>query len=388
MKKRTKFIIVLFFAVLAAVAYSEIQTEFPELGLPIINRYIGNVEETTNGSRYKTYYDELSNVEKQAYNLILDNIYDMPEKIKVPDMTEKQLDEVFKSVLNDNPDLFFLGRKCRLNSELWNTYISFDYIMTADEYKQKKAKLELERDVLIESLSDLTDPWQTELEIHDYIIGHCVYKLEDEDYTYSSAYGCLVNGEAACEGYSKAAKYVFDKVGIESALVSGKANGNGEGDGDHMWNIVKINGDYYHLDCTWDDPVSKSAGSLKLYTYFNVTDKTIGINHSDYSYDPGCTATAENYFVKQKLIIDSYDSNSEEALRDMLLRQYNAGQRGIQINFANETSYQNAYNELIKNSRIYRVLSGVRSNTGSNLSDKLNGYYGDDNFYILTILFN
>ena len=44
-------------------------------------------------------------------------------------LSEKQLDEVFRALLNDNPDLIFLGRKCRLTSELWNNYISFDYII-------------------------------------------------------------------------------------------------------------------------------------------------------------------------------------------------------------------------------------------------------------------
>ncbi len=387
MKKGTRLFLLFISLILIVSAVFQIKTNFPDLRMPLINRYVGNVKESANGSRYKTYFYELAPIERQAYNLILDEIYDMPEKILVPNLSEKQLDEVFKSLLNDNPDLIFLGRKCRLNSELWNTYISFDYIMSKEEYKKASADMSLKRDLIIASLSDLTDEFKTELEIHDYIIANCVYKLEDEVYSYSSAYGALVDGKAACEGYSKAAKYVFDKVGIESILVSGKASGDGRDDGDHMWNIVKINGDYYHLDLTWDDPVSSDSTSMSIHTYFNLTDEAIGINHSDFSYSPGCTATEENYSIKHGLRFENYSDKDDSKLRSLLVNEYNSGEKNIQISFVNKSSYDNAFKSLITNKKIYNVLGNVKSNRGNSVARSITGYYADDSFYTLTFIF-
>ena len=173
MKKGTRLLLLFISLILLVSAVFQIRTNFPDLRMPLINKYIGNVKESAYGSRYKTYFYELAPIERQAYNLILDEIYDMPEKILVPNLSEKQLDKVFKSLLNDNPDLIFLGRKCRLNSELWNTYISFDYIMSKEEYKKAATEMSLKRDLIIASLSDLTDEFKTELEIHDYIIANC-----------------------------------------------------------------------------------------------------------------------------------------------------------------------------------------------------------------------
>ena len=388
MKKKSKVFLLILSLMLIAASVLLLKTEFPDLTFPSAGRFVGKVTESSNGSRYKTYYHNLSRTEKQAYNTILDEIYEMPDRILIPNLNEPQLDEVFKALLNDNPDLIFLGRKCKLTPELWNDYISFDYIMTKEEYAKKKQELEEKRDVIIASLSDPSDLWQTELEIHDYIIGHCSYMLEDENFECSSAYGCLITGKAACEGYSKAAKYIFDKVGIESALVSGRAAGNSEEPGDHMWNIVLMDGEYYHLDCTWDDPVSREAQPLRLHTYFNVTDEVIGVNHCDFSYDPGCNSTQANYFVRQKLIIDSYSSAKESAVCEMLVREYAVGNKGVQINFDNKESYQQAWSELIKNGRIHKSLAASSLPGARSLAGQIKAYYGDDDFYTLTFIFS
>ncbi len=387
MNKKTRIILIVLAVIFFGIAIKELHTEFPDLQMPLINKYLGDEKPSINGSPYKTYYYELSNVEKQAYNLVLESIYDLPEKILVPDLTSGELDEVFKALLNDNPDLFFLGRKCSLKAELWNDFISFEYIMTKEEYDRKNSELKLKRDMVISQLTDKNDQWQTELEIHDYIVSHCSYKLEDNDFNYSSAYGCLVNGKAACEGYSKAAKYIFDKVGIESALISGTAQGNGEKPGEHMWNIVKINNDYYHLDCTWDDPVSNSKDGVKLYTYFNLSDEAIGINHFQFSYDPGCDSMDENYYVKKNLCFENYSKADENRLREVLLKEYNSGEKFIQINFVTKKSYDNAHADLVENKKIVSLLNNVRSNLGTTLSRRFVGYYENAELYTLTFLF-
>ena len=154
-----------------------------------------------------------------------------------------------------------------------------------------------------------------------------------------------------------------------------------------MWNIVKINGDYYHLDLTWDDPVSSNSSSMSIHTYFNLTDEAIGINHSDFSYTPGCTATEENYSIKHGLRFENYSDKDDSKLRSLLVNEYNSGEKNIQISFVNKNSYDNAFKSLITNKKIYNVLGNVKSNRGNSVAQAITGYYADDSFYTLTFIF-
>ena len=94
-----------------------------------------------------------------------------------------------------------------------------------------------------------------------------------------------------------------------------------------------------------------------------------------------------DYYVKNGLRFESYSKNDETKLRDLMLKQFNAGERCIQISFVNKESYDTAFKDLITDSRIYKVLSGVKSARGSSLSNSLTGYYEDKSFYTLTFIF-
>ena len=68
------------------------------------------------------------------------------------------------------------------------------------------------------------------------------------------------------------------EVGISSILISGKAT-NSLGTGGHAWNLVNVDGKLYHIDTTWDDPVSSDGRDLLRYKYFLIDDQTMSLNH-------------------------------------------------------------------------------------------------------------
>ncbi len=383
-KKRT----VLLALLVIIVSLVSLKINFPDLTFPVINNYTSDPEAPSScGSPYKLYYENLGSVEKQAYNMILDKIYEMPEKILVPDLDEEALDNVFRALLYDNPDLFFLGRKCSVKAELWNDFFSAEYIIDKDEYEKQKAEIDAACDSIIAGLSDINNEWQTELEIHNWIVDNCSYKIEEKEYVYSSVYGSLVNHVAACEGYSKAAKLLLDKVGIQSAVISGTASSSRQRGGSHMWNVVNVNGKWYHLDCTWDDPLTDKGSSVRLYTYFNVSDEVISKNHFDFSIDVNCISNEDNYYSLTGLIFPNYSAVNESALSDGVYAQYRKGEKQIQINFSNEKSYNEAYSQLIENYRLSAILSKRRATDGKPLVQKLKGYYDDKDLFTLTLIF-
>ena len=93
--------------------------------------------------------------------------------------------------------------------------------------------------------------------IHDYLVNHITYH-QDGTYTSHSAYSALIRGYSVCQGYAGLFQRLCREVGIPCRYITGYA---GEA---HAWNIVYLDGYWYNVDVTWDDPV---GGSLR-HTYF------------------------------------------------------------------------------------------------------------------------
>lgn len=113
-------------------------------------------------------------------------------------------------------------------------------------------------------LGEATDYDKVKL-IHDYVINNSSY---DTKFEKSSAYDMLVDKKAVCEGYALVAYRLFLAAGLESRIISGEGNGE-----PHAWNIVKVDGKWYNIDLTWDDPITSSGKQVLRYDYFLKNDK-------------------------------------------------------------------------------------------------------------------
>ena len=92
--------------------------------------------------------------------------------------------------------------------------------------------------------------------VHDYICNNVSYSYRTLDYNsdvqFYKAYDAMFYHEAVCNGYALLFQKFMDKMGIPSYIISGVYRPSSTGDG-HSWNIVNIDGKWYHIDCTWDD---------------------------------------------------------------------------------------------------------------------------------------
>ena len=105
---------------------------------------------------------------------------------------------------------------------------------------------------------------------HDYLVNNTTYGgSSDRRFT---AGGALVDGYAVCDGYAMAFDLLCYLSGIECIRVTGWANEA------HAWNKVKVNGSWYNIDVTWDDPVSSRP--ILIYDYFLISDAAIARDHT------------------------------------------------------------------------------------------------------------
>jgi hypothetical protein len=128
---------------------------------------------------------------------------------------------------------------------------------------------------------------EMELYIHDWLVDNMEYdtaELENyggvPDPDHDNPYGALVNGLGICSGYTRSFQLLMDLAGIECISVYGHSN-NGMEYGDHAWNLVHLDEDWYIVDVTWDDPLSGGVALPPKYhhRYFNVTSDDIRSDH-------------------------------------------------------------------------------------------------------------
>ncbi|GGG63102.1 transglutaminase domain-containing protein [Paenibacillus radicis (ex Gao et al. 2016)] len=128
--------------------------------------------------------------------------------------------------------------------------------------------------------------------IHDWIVTRLDY---DQSLTRYTAYEALATGKAVCQGYSLLGYKMLKEAGIPVLIAEGTVK-----TGDHAWNMVQLDGQWYHLDLTWDDPVVQGAeqtGSASSrmqpirYTYYLKTDKEMKADHDWVKSYPPATAS-------------------------------------------------------------------------------------------------
>ncbi len=125
---------------------------------------------------------------------------------------------------------------------------------------------------ILSYVSDGMSEQEKALAVHDYIVSYYEYDYENYKAGTSSAYshrsgGLIKHGTAVCEGYAYAYKYIMNLLGMDCSVVSSNEM-------NHAWNIIKIDGEYYHVDCTWDDPVYDTPGRA-IHKNFLLSDDMI-----------------------------------------------------------------------------------------------------------------
>lgn len=246
----------------------------------------------------------------------------------------KQALALYDAFFYDNPEFFYVGSVISLEGykleeeSRYNTLL-LTYTMDAPARAQARAQLTAATEQILAEAPETADEYEIELYLHDRLAERCRYEdaaaAEQEQYPHAfNAYGALVLGEAVCEGYSRGMLLLLQNAGIEGTLVTGQSISSGE---EHMWNLVRINGQTYHLDVTWDD-----SDTIIRHNYFNQTDERIRLSHrlDDDQPDIPCTATADNYFVRSGTYLDTYQ---RQEIAAAIARRVAAGDERIELAF-------------------------------------------------------
>ena len=151
------------------------------------------------------------------------------------------------------------------------------------------------------SMSDL----DIALRLHDEIAVRCTYINNGTTTYYSNC--ALMNGYGVCQAYAYLYMYLLNSLGIDATFISGATKD--VSNYDQGWNLVKIYGEFYHVDVTWDDPTNDKFGQVQ-HNYFLVSDahmgdarSSSGSAHLAWQEKESCSSTLydEAYWYERKI---------------------------------------------------------------------------------------
>ncbi|MFJ7951912.1 transglutaminase domain-containing protein [Lysinibacillus sp. NPDC096418] len=157
--------------------------------------------------------------------------------------------------------------------------------------KEQEEKVQKKVDQVIASIiTPSMTTFQKVKAVNDYIVSNATYGEKTKSSPHS-AYALLMEGQAVCQGYALLTYKMLNQIGVETKYVVGFI----DGDVPHAWNLVKVDGKWYHLDTTWNDPLPNRPGTSS-YDYFLVTDEQLKKDHTWVTSDyPAATSTSYSY---------------------------------------------------------------------------------------------
>jgi len=334
----------------ASLAPEELERAREEIGLSEAG--IIGLQESQSGNYY---FEQLGSREKILYVECYQILAMQAQEILISTTDTEVLPRIYQAVINDHPELFYLNgyNYTQYTRQEEVRYMTFSGRYIYDEQEVARRQEAIDK-VVEEKAGRLagSDDYETVKQVYEDLILSTDYSMDSPDN--QNICSVFLDHKSVCNGYAKAAQYLLNHMGIPCIIVNGKTDG-----ASHAWNIVEINGEYYHMDITWGDPsyFSADAGEKEGapaidYSYLCVTAAEISKNHSmdaEFAF-PACNAVKDNYFVREGLYLSAYDEGKIQEIFGAAKAQ---GKNNVAIKASDGQVYREMYHKLIEEQKIF-----------------------------------
>lgn len=164
-------------------------------------------------------------------------------------------------------------------------------VITITEFTSSTTAINKAKTIVSQIITSSMSDYECVKAIHDYLVKNVNYDYDgltsgavnSATHKSHSAEGALCDNLAVCDGYAKAFELLCAQAGIPAYMMYGTAGNDTDGWESHAWNVVKVAGQWYQIDCTWDDPLVNGLlvtdGSNITYKYFLLTDSEMYVDH-------------------------------------------------------------------------------------------------------------
>lgn len=297
--------------------------------------------------------------EKLVYEEVLASLLAMDGETFVSTKDEEVLKEAFTAVMNEHPEIFYADgyefKKYMLDEKLEKLSFSGKFTLEPQRVEELKPLIE-----------EAAAGWMKEMPadseyakvkyLYETLIQKTEYKKDAPmNQTIASVF---LYGQSVCQGYARAMQYLLQKAGMECMLAAGSVNGEG-----HAWDVVKVDGKWYHVDPTWGDASylfdgegePESARPAVNYDYLCVTGEQLKKTHAirDEEKLPVCNSTEASYYEREGLCFGEPD---EEKLQSLFERALQEKWPSVTFKCTNEETWDWMRGLLLEEQKVFEYL--------------------------------
>ena len=262
------------------------------------------------------YYDQLNKEQQRAYYAIKEGLLNLQDSFAVPMLSRKELSDIYFMIRMDCPAIFYsVTFSYRHYVDSTAVEMIPQYLFAKNKIKEHCQAMESRVKKLAHQAANLDEKGK-ELFIHDFLVKNVKYDKLKKEYSHEII-GALGNGVAVCEGIAKAVKILCDELNIWCIIALSEANPDKGIKYRHAWNVIRINGQYYHLDVTFDNTLSKD--DTVRYDYVNLSDKQIFRDHEPVIWKVPACSDSDHFYYKEKKIswttMDEVQNRTRQAVK-------------------------------------------------------------------------
>ena len=213
------------------------------------------------------YRDTIRNYD-QAFEILYRALADGEKSADLSDcrIYKKDIVQLYSDVILASPELFYADNTVTYfyDSREVVTGVEFHYTMEPEEREEAVQLYEREVDYIVSMVDPALSDAEKALFVHDYLIDSFSY---DTDITIYDALTLLRERRGVCQAYSLVYMAVLRELGMDAVMVTSDEMG-------HAWNLVKVDGIWYHADLSYDDPSPDRMGRV-LHENFLLDDEGI-----------------------------------------------------------------------------------------------------------------
>ncbi len=309
---------------------------------------------------------ELNTSEKNARDELARGMRSMQSQVNIA-FARVSVDRIF-AVVNaaylENPELYYVHDEyyywyTGTVESGYVTRIDFTYLYSKSQIEVYDTVIEKEKEYVLSLMDDSMTELEKVMLVHNYITTNHTY---DYSYTIYNIYDFFTKRTGVCQAYALAMTYFLRAAGVECVhAYSYEMN--------HDWNLVKVDGMWYHVDATWDDTWSNSE-NVCSYRYFMKSDYAFFNSLEHYGWDSEHEATSawyDDYYFTDYRAPFLYQDGEWYMLREgNLYRINNLKYGGEELVFESGATYKNGWHPdydmsfaVYENSFIYNVYDEI-----------------------------
>jgi len=258
------------------------------------------------------YYNQMNKQQQKIYQSIKFGLESGLPSFDVPKTDNVEMSDIFYKIRLDCPEIFYASTfQFSFFEDSSMVRMKPVYLFDKNKIKEHQTAMRARVDKLVRAAKDKTD-WEKEEYIHDFICENVTYDKLKKQYSHEIL-GPLGQGVGVCEGIAKAVKILCDGLDLPCVIAISENNPEKGIKYRHAWNVVKIDGVWYHLDATFDNSLGKNE---TRYDYFNLDDKSIFKDHEPVVFAvPECTDGNHCYYKERKLTFTKLEDVAKRCLQ-------------------------------------------------------------------------